>query len=146
MPEFFLKTFSRRVCYSLPSNAWAWTGIAFFALALSLLLLFLLSQRSGARKTGFFGALLALILSGISLLNAFWQKNEWQDRLGAVVTAAVVSVKSAPSDASGADLFILHEGTVLKIKDTVGEWSNVSIADGREGWVRTSGVETIVPL
>jgi SH3-like domain-containing protein len=55
----------------------------------------------------------------------------------------VVSVKSSPSAESSQDLFILHEGTKVEILDQVGSWSNIELADGRQGWIKSSDIETI---
>ena len=53
-----------------------------------------------------------------------------------------VTVKSSPSQ-SGTDLFILHEGTKVKIIDEVGEWYEVKIDDGNSGWIKDSEMEII---
>ena len=47
------------------------------------------------------------------------QKDELINRKSAIVFAPTVTVKSSP-DASGTDLFILHEGTKVSIKEQVG--------------------------
>jgi SH3-like domain-containing protein len=51
-------------------------------------------------------------------------------------------VKASPERA-GKDLFILHEGTKVEVLDTFGEWSEIRIADGNEGWIRSSSIEII---
>ena len=61
----------------------------------------------------------------------------------AIVMRPVVSVKSSPSTEAAQDLFILHEGTKVEILDQVGSWSNIELADGRQGWIRTSEIEII---
>jgi SH3-like domain-containing protein len=61
----------------------------------------------------------------------------------AIVTRPVSSVKSSPSAESSQDLFVLHEGTKVKILDQVGGWNNIQLADGRQGWIRNSDIETI---
>ena len=55
--------------------------------------------------------------------------------------APVSSVKSSPS--SGKDLFVIHEGTKVKVLDNVGDWLNISLADGRQGWIESSALEVI---
>ena len=55
----------------------------------------------------------------------------------------VSSVKSSPSEDGSKDLFILHEGTKINVLDSVGEWRNIELADGRQGWIRTSDMEVI---
>ena len=52
------------------------------------------------------------------------------------------AIKSAP-DRSATDLFILHEGTTVRITDELDRWCEVTIADGKKGWVERSKIETI---
>ena len=55
----------------------------------------------------------------------------------------VSSVKSSPSADTAKDLFILHEGTKVRLLDSVGGWDNIELADGRQGWIRHSDIEII---
>ena len=55
----------------------------------------------------------------------------------------VSSVKSSPSSDSAKDLFILHEGTKVKILDEVDLWMNIELSDGRQGWIATKDIEII---
>ena len=61
----------------------------------------------------------------------------------AIVMRPVTSVKSSPSDASAKDLFILHEGTRVRILDNVGDYTQIEIADGRQGWIPAREIEVI---
>jgi SH3-like domain-containing protein len=52
-------------------------------------------------------------------------------------------VKSTPSQ-GGTDLFILHEGTKVRVLDnSIGDWCEVSVPDGKQGWVETKQIEVI---
>lgn len=53
------------------------------------------------------------------------------------------SVKSSPTSDNSTDLFRLHEGTKVKVLESMGSWTNISIADGRQGWIKTSDIERI---
>lgn len=143
VPEFILKSWARDLCYVLDSDAWGWLCIVFFSLALAMLLLFLLSGRLGARRTGFFTMIVSLMLSGMALWFSLWQKSDYERADSAIVMRPVSSVKSSPSSESSTDLFILHEGTKVTILDEVGEWRNITLADGRQGWMLSSDMEII---
>ena len=143
VPEFILKSWARDVCYILDSDAWAVTGIVFFAIFLAMLLLYLLSGSTAARRTGFFSAIVFLLLAGLTLWFSLWQKSDYQRADSAIVMRPVSSVKSSPSSEASTDLFILHEGTKVTILDEVGEWRNISLADGRQGWMLSADMEII---
>ena len=144
VPEFILKTWTRNLCYALDSDTWAVAGLVFVLItAVSLLLLFLSASSLGLRRTGFFCAIVFFLLAVMSMSFAFWQKSDYSRKDGAIIMTPVVSVKSSPSSETSTDLFILHEGTKVQILDEVGDWRNIELADGRQGWMRSEDMEII---
>ena len=143
VPEFVLKAWSREVCYIMDSDAWAVCFIVFMALALALVLLFILSPSVAGRRTGFFAGIVMILLAAFSLTFSIWQKKDYMRADDAIVMRPVTSVKSSPSSEASKDLFILHEGTKVKIIDEVGSWNNIELADGRQGWIPVGDIETI---
>ena len=65
-----------------------------------------------------------------------------ENRQEAIVFAASTTVKSSP-DVSGTDLVVLHEGTKVAVKSTLGEWSEVELEDGNVGWMPSKDIEKI---
>ena len=61
---------------------------------------------------------------------------------GAIVTVPMAVVKSSPESGS-VDKLILHEGTKVKIDETVGDWHKVRIADGNTGWLPQAEITII---
>ncbi len=143
VPEFFLKTWVRKVDYLLSSDAWTLLFFVFLALAAAGLLLFLLSAVTGRRRLGFFGFLAAVLLAAVCIAFAASQKTAYNRADSAIVTAPVTSIKSSPGAESAKDLFILHEGTKVRLMDSVGEWFNIELSDGRQGWIKSSDFEVI---
>lgn len=143
VPEFFLRTWVRKVCHSLSSDVWTALFLVFLALALGMALVFILSGAAIWKKTGFFAGILALILSLSFLGFARMQWSEYRSEDSAVILRAVSPVKSAPGADSSKDLFILHEGTKVRILEKIGDWSNIKLQDGRQGWTQTSDLEVI---
>ena len=143
VPEFILKKWTRDVCYIMDSDSWAICFIVLLAMAMAMLLLFILAPSVAGRRAGFFTGLVTLLLAVASLSFALWQKREYMSADDAIVMRPVTSVKSSPSAESSMDLFILHEGTKVKIIDTVGRWNNIELADGRQGWIPAGDMEVI---
>ena len=83
-----------------------------------------------------------IVVSVIANVCAVVQNNRSNNHNEAIVFAKEVSVKSAPAE-SGTELFILHEGTKVKMLETVGEWVEVQISDGNQGWMPLRSVEVI---
>lgn len=143
VPEFFLKQWSRKLCWLLPSGAWAALCLVLFAAVLACLLLFLLSASSSARKTGFILGVILLVFASLSLAFSLRQRADYRKVDAAVVVKPVSSAKSSPGSSSVVDLFVLHEGTKVQVVDKVGEWVNIELSDGRQGWILASDLETI---
>ncbi len=143
VPEFILKSVARKICYLMGSNAWAVIFIVLLAAALMMGLLFLLGSTVGKRRTGFYCGIVLLLLSSGTLSFSVWQKSDSEKTDAAIVMSPVSSVKSSPSSGSSKDLFVIHEGTKVMILDEVGTWKNISLADGRQGWIEASDIEII---
>ncbi len=143
VPEFILKSAARKVCYSVKSDVWAAAFLVLFAAALAMAVMFLLSSAPAGRRTGFFCGIAFLILSLLALDFAFWQKSDYRKADSAIVMVPVSSVKSSPSGDGGKDLFVIHEGTKVKVLDELSGWKNISLADGRQGWLPARDIEII---
>ena len=143
VPEFVLKTWTKAVCYILDSDSWAILFLVFLGLTGIMVIVFFLSVRSGWKRTGFFCGAVTLLLAVFSLSFSLWQRSDYMRADSAVVMRPVSSVKSSPSEESSTDLFILHEGTVVKVLDEVGDWNNIELADGRQGWILSRNIEVI---
>lgn len=143
VPEFFLVSWVRSAGRVLAPDGWAALFLIFFAVALACAVIFLLSSRTSVRKTGFYCGAAVLLAALICLGFARRQHADALDDSSAIVTKPVTSVRSAPGGGGSKDLFILHEGTKIKILDSVGEWENVELADGRQGWILSSDVDRI---
>lgn len=121
-------------------DGWAWMSIVSFALLLSCLLVFMLSRRMAWRKFGFFVGLVLLLVLVVSVTFSIDKHLDLTRQDEAIVMTPTVTVKSSPNTAS-VDLFVLHEGTKVRIMDSTGEWSKIKIADGSVGWLQIKDME-----
>ena len=143
VPEFIIERWGRSACYLLDSDTWTVLFFVFAAVFAVLLLAFLLSARTSWKRVGFYGGIVVLLLALLCLDFAHWQLADYRKADSAIVMRPVCSAKSSPSEASAKDLFVLHEGTKVKILDEVGGWKNIELSDGRTGWVPASDIEVI---
>ena len=143
VPDFILRVWAKDICYVMDSDAWAVCFLVLLALTLALALLFILGATAAGRRAGFFTGIVTLLLAVASLSFSLWQKNDYMSADDAIVMRPVTSVKSSPSSEASTDLFILHEGTKVRILDNVGNWYNVELADGRQGWILSKDIEII---
>ena len=143
IPDLILMTWVKKVCYVMDSDSWAVMFLIFLAAFLAMAVLFLLGETPAARRTGFFTGIAMLLIALSCLSFSIWQKNDYMKADEAIVMKPVTSVKSSPSGEASKDLFILHEGTKVKLIDQVGAWNNIELADGRQGWIPSGDIEII---
>ena len=143
VPEFILTVWMKDICGLMDSDTWAVLFLVLLALALAMALLFVLSPSVAGRRTGFFAGIVMIIFAACALSFSVWQKNDYMKVDSAIVMRPVSAVKSSPSSESSQDLFVLHEGTKVKVIDQVGQWNNIELADGRQGWMPSSDLELI---
>ena len=143
VPEFILKTWTRKMGYWMSSDAWAVLSLVLLAVALGLVLLFMLGPTAGMRRTGFFAGIAALLLALASWGFARSQKADAERHDEAIVMRPVSSVTSSPSSDAAKSLFILHEGTKVKVLDEVSGYKDIELSDGRRGWIAAGDIEII---
>lgn len=142
-PVFFI-TYALDAVYSMMSvDDWAMLALCSLIVSLLLFLAYLFVDNLNVKRCSFYASVLLLIVFLVGNLSA-WQRSRNITRHDtAIVMAKSVNVKSSPV-ANSADACIIHEGTWLRItdKDMKG-WYGIRLADGREGWIKTSEVEEI---
>ena len=142
VPQFPLKTWMIGLRNSLSSNAWSILSLVFLAVALAGAVAYLLGRRIWLRKTGFYHAVLFCLLFVISVSFAVSQRDGFLRPDDAIVMAGAVPVKSSP-DQNSRDIFVLHEGTKVRVLSQLGSWREISIADGKKGWMAADAIRMI---
>ena len=143
MSEIFLVTWMKNMANTMNEKGWAQLGITTFILMLLMLALYFFSKKIALKKVGFISALCFLLICIVANIFASSQKDKAQSHGTAIIMAPSVTVKSTPNE-SGTNLFILHEGHKVFIKDnTMREWKEIQLEDGNVGWVPSSVIEII---
>lgn len=143
VPDIFFVAWTKSLINCLSVDAWAKLGVAFFILLLVSFSFFFFSKQIMWKKSGFIAGLICLVLVVVSNVFASEQKSKLMNRNEAIILSPSVTVRSTPSE-SGTSLFILHEGHKIEIKDnSMREWKEIRLEDGKVGWVPTSAIEVI---
>ncbi len=142
IPTIFILDWLSQLRATMGCMGWSIASLVMLVALLSSLLLYLLTSEWRVRRIGFFAAVVTALLFIVSTRFALSTREEMLNPSGAIVMKNLVSVKSSPSDSS-TELFILNEGTKVKIKQRLEQWSEVVIEDGKSGWVKNERVERI---
>ncbi|MDR2692582.1 MAG: tetratricopeptide repeat protein [Dysgonamonadaceae bacterium] len=140
--EFFLTSWFHSIEDSLSTDAWSRFAIACFILLIGCLFLFFFSRKILIKQFGFYAGVSLLVLVIFGNIFACNQKKSLTQRDNAVIFVPTTTIKSSPSD-SGTDLFILHEGAKVKLKNQIGNWNEIETADGNVGWIKGSEIAVI---
>ena len=142
-PEVFIVTWANSVVNSMSESSWSVLAIVCFLLVLAGVVLYIFGNSLWMKKTGFIGGVVMVIIAVCANLAASSQKDEIVRRNACIVLSPSVTVKSTPDD-SGTDLFVIHEGTKVFIDDdTMSEWKEVRLEDGKKGWMPAAAIEAI---
>ena len=141
--EMFFASAWKTLMHSHSVTEWAYMAVGAFTLTLLLVAMYLYCSSIGLRKAGFFGAMFTLILCILFNVLAYNLRSYNDKQNAGIIMEPAVTVRSTPTK-SGTDLFVIHEGTRVEIKDnTMRDWAEIQIADGKVGWIEKNTYETI---
>ena len=93
-------------------------------------------QKIACRVTIFFAIVLLFCIVFLILL--IYEGNVSK----AIVLFPEVIARSAPDDGA-AEIFTLHEGTMIEISEQRERWSKIQLPNGNDGWIPNSAIEQI---
>ncbi len=126
----------------LTVDSWAIVIIISFIIFLSLIIIYLIAIPTRVRKLAFWSAAMVLLFFFSFNFLAYQQYGRVKNSFEAIVFDPSVNVKSSPDEKS-TDIFVIHDGTKVKIRDRIGDWVEIYIANGSIGWVKASAIKEI---
>lgn len=142
LPELFLVRWYNALVTTLTTDQWAYISVFLFLCFLVMAVVFFHATSITVKKLGFTTGIIFLFLTGMTILFASKQNARMVARNDGIVMTPSVIVRGAPND-SGTELFVIHEGLKVQVVDSLGEWYNIRLADGNEGWIPQLDVEKI---
>ncbi|TPN84058.1 tetratricopeptide repeat protein [Aquimarina algicola] len=142
IPEGFVSRIMNNFTNMFSFDRWAWISVLCVLLFVVLFITYYSAQAS-SKKRFFFVISMVLLLFGLfSILFAFKQYNFVVNNQYAIVFAKETEIKSAPNLRSE-EVFMLHEGTKVKVTETVNDWKKIKLADGKIGWIPASDIKEL---
>jgi tetratricopeptide (TPR) repeat protein len=123
-------------------DSWAWIAVSLSTLFLLFFVGYYFSQITLWKRIFFIGMFVLVFLILISVLAAIFEKNQDVNERPAIVFAEVTQVKGEPKSSSS-EVFVLHEGTKVYIKETLDNWHKVELTDGSEGWMESNALKEV---
>jgi len=122
------------------TEKWATTSLGFVVLFLVLILMINFSNNSPLKKGLFFVNVFVVALAFLTLIFAF--SSDYYEKEELILVKDNAYIKSEPTK-SGKDLFILHEGTKVQLKQDNNAWIQIKLSDGLIGWVEKGAFKKI---
>lgn len=142
LPRFFALRWIDTLRHGLSSNGWALWALLMLALGGAATLLFLLSTRMALRKAGFWSACCCVLLMVVGVSFAVTNHRQATHPREGIVMRMNVSIRSSPDNA-GKELYIINEGTQVRVTGKLQQWREVELQDGKKGWIDASAIEMI---
>ncbi|HNZ41936.1 MAG TPA: tetratricopeptide repeat protein [Bacteroidales bacterium] len=142
LPQPFYKRWLTGFRQSLSVDTWAVLSLIFLFVFFTAAALYLIGNTVTIRKKFFWVGVVFFTGALISGISAYHQHRDFQTAREGIVFEPTVNVKSSPDEGSQ-DIFVIHEGTKVKITDKVGTWIEIRIANGSDGWVPESVIRII---
>ncbi len=141
MPVLFIMDGWQKLASKLSLQGWSFLTITCFWISMIALALYVISAER-IKKILFFSIASILFIGGIVTYTiASSQNNRLNKEKEGIIFSPTVTIKSAPS--SGKDLFVLHEGTKVRILDKAEGWVKIRLGNGNVGWLPESGIQGI---
>ncbi len=118
----------------LSTDGWAILTVVLILLFMVTFVAYYLIYGTVKKRILFTTAFTSLGLGLLALFFAFRSEKRMNKDRPAIVFSPQAEVKSAPNMSSD-EAFTLHEGTKVMVLSDTGEWKEIRIADGKEGWI-----------
>jgi tetratricopeptide (TPR) repeat protein len=123
-------------------NQWALISCGFSLLTAVFFLLFYFAYHSSRKRIYFTTSILSLVCFVTSMAITYNQYSFAKNEIYAIVFTEKVDVKNGPT-LSSENIFTLHEGTKVKVLDSVDHWKKIKLVDGEIGWIDAKEIKLL---
>ena len=142
LPELFIQQWIHNVVAWLSPTGWRILFLCLLAVLCVSVVLFVLNLDIRWRKWTLTAGVATVFLLLICTACTIASSVQYNSHSQAIITVPMSVVKGSPEESS-VDKLILHEGTKVRIDETLGEWHKIRIADGNTGWLQQSDITII---
>lgn len=123
------------LCYSYSADTLVWVSVGLFACIVALFILFRLGSTLRQRQIAFYAMFPFVLLWFVPLAMLAHQYYYHKQAESRAIMTMKQELKPSPTG-QGNSIITLHEGTaVFLLNKPLGHWQEVSLGDGRRGWL-----------
>ena len=137
LPKTFFSRWYNLVVGQFTFDEWAVITVVCSCLFCVLFIGYYFASMEKKKRLFFTTAMLSGCFFILTFTIASVSYNDLQNNVFAIVFSQETDLKSAPKNNSDT-VFVIHQGTKIKLLESDGLWSRIAIVNGIEGWMPTS--------
>jgi len=141
-PRLFLWDWWEGIKGVLSPQSAVWISFVLLVIVVAAAMTMMLFGSYQVRKIALIAGSVMAVLFIFSLVLAIEKIADVGRQDEAVVVASITTVKNSP-DAHSSDAFVLHAGVKVRLLDSVNDWVQIRLADGKVGWMERGAALTI---
>ena len=142
LPKTFLQRFSANIIQKFSFDTWAIFAVIASFLTGLLFLLYYFSFTSKLKLFLFNISTVAFFSMMVFSFFAFKNYNFVENNRNGIIFSEKVSVNNSPT-LDGEEVFVLHEGTKVRIEEEIDNWVKIKLTDGKIGWIYADKLKEI---
>lgn len=143
LPENVAKTYSNKIKHALPLSTWTLLsvfGVIFIGVGILLLIGFIIPKY---KRYGIIAGSVGTLLLAFSLTTGLSLKKDALASTSAIVFENSVPIYNEPSSGS-TRIVVVHQGLKVNTLQKEGNWYNVELPNGEQGWINANHVKPLV--
>ncbi|MEQ6122681.1 SH3 domain-containing protein [Pseudotenacibaculum sp. MALMAid0570] len=142
LPKSVFQKIDESFVKKLSYNEWAIVSVSLSIIGAILFLLFYFAYTPSRKRLFFVTSMLCFLLLITASIFTVKEHSYSNNNVEAIIFVQQTEIKNAPTSNSE-NVFTLHEGTKVKVLDTVDNWKKIKIADGKIGWIISSDLKLL---
>jgi tetratricopeptide (TPR) repeat protein len=142
MPETGLNKIYNSIIGQLSFDQWAYLAVVLAVVFVLCYLAYFYLRMSSQKRIALLSSITALVCACICVGFAIIQHKTYKSDQPAIVFAEECLVKSEPNNRS-TEVFLLHEGTKVRVIDGLEDFKKIELADGKIGWVHEDEIKLL---
>ncbi len=141
-PQTGLQNFVNGLISTYNFETWALWAIVGGFICLIFGVLYYFTPQTGKKRAWFSLSVLGLVCAALCLTFAFQQFSIQKTHKYAIVFNKEETVHAEPNP-NASQVFVLHEGTKVKILDSFQGFAQIELADNKQGWISLQAIKKL---
>jgi tetratricopeptide (TPR) repeat protein len=138
LPRLRLSVWKEGLLDLFPINLIAWSTFIIYMILSVTIALYIISRKTFMRRSIYIITVLFIVILAVYLTKVY----DIETKQYAIILLSKIAVISEPS-LGGTEQFVLHEGTKVRINRILDDYAEITLADGKTGWIKLNSLGII---